>query len=317
MSSVKVGVVGVGYLGQHHARIYSEIPETTLVGVVDINQERAREIAKRYSTTPYYDYRELFGKIDAVSIVVPTVLHRLIAGHFIEEGINILIEKPVTTTLEEARELMEMANRKKVILQVGHIERFNSAVIELSKIIDRPVFIDCYRMGPYTNRNTDVGVVLDLMIHDIDIVMSIVKSKVTKISAFGYPVFSRQEDIANSQILFENGCIANLTASRITRKKIRRMEVTEVDAFISIDYLEQELAVYKKTTTGVPPILMDKPMMQKGEPLRFELEHFTRCVKNGERPLVGLEEGKNALEVALKILEEIKKNQRIVNEKYL
>jgi len=247
LSSVKVGVVGVGYLGQHHARIYSEIPETTLVGVVDINQERAREIAKRYSTTPYYDYRELFGKIDAVSIVVPTVLHRLIAGHFIEEGINILIEKPVTTTLEEARELMEMANKKKVVLQVGHIERFNSAVIELSKIIDRPVFIDCYRMGPYTNRNTDVGVVLDLMIHDIDIVMSIVKSKVTKISAFGYPVFSRQEDIANSQILFENGCIANLTASRITRKKIRRMEVTEVDAFISIDYLEQELAVYKKT----------------------------------------------------------------------
>jgi predicted dehydrogenase len=314
---VKVGVVGVGYLGQHHARIYSEIPDTILVGVVDINQERAREIAKRYSTTPYYDYRDLFGKIDAVSIVVPTVLHRLIAGHFIEEGINILIEKPVTTTLEEARELMEMANKKKVILQVGHIERFNSAVMELSKIIDQPVFIDCYRMGPYTNRNTDVGVVLDLMIHDIDIVMSIVKSKVTKISAFVYPVFSRQEDIANAQILFENGCIANLTASRITRKKIRRMEITEVDAFISIDYLEQELAVYKKTITAVPPILMEKPKMLKGEPLRFELEHFTRCVKNGERPLVGLEEGKNALEVALKILEEIKKNQGIVNEKYL
>ena len=314
---MRVGVVGVGYLGQHHARIYSEIPETNLVGVVDINQERAREIAKRYSTTPYYDYRDLFGKIDAVSIVVPTVLHRLIAGHFIKEGINILIEKPVTTTLEEARELMEMANKKKVILQVGHIERFNSAVIELSKIIDRPVFIDCYRMGPYTNRNTDVGVVLDLMIHDIDIVMSIVKSKVTKISAFGYQVFSRQEDIANSQIVFENGCIANLTASRITRKKIRRLEITEVDAFISIDYLEQELAVYKKTITSAPPILMEKPVMQKGEPLRFELEHFARCVKNGERPLVGLEEGKNALEVALKILEEIKKNQGIVNEKYL
>ncbi|MCX6090067.1 MAG: Gfo/Idh/MocA family oxidoreductase [Candidatus Atribacteria bacterium] len=314
---MRVGVVGVGYLGQHHARIYSEMPETNLVGVVDINQDRAREIAQCYSTTPYFDYRDLFGKVDAVSIVVPTVLHRLIAGHFIEKGTNILIEKPVTTTLEEARELMEMANKKKVILQVGHIERFNSAVMELSKIIDRPVFIDCYRMGPYVNRNTDVGVVLDLMIHDIDIVMSIAKSKVIKISAFGYPVFSCQEDIANSQIVFENGCIANLTASRITRKKIRRMEVTEVDAFISIDYLEQELAIYKKTTSSVPPILMEKPMMQKVEPLRLELEHFARCVKNGERPLVGLEEGKNALEVALKILEEIKKNQGGRNEKYV
>ncbi|MDI3543233.1 MAG: hypothetical protein PWP57_837 [Candidatus Atribacteria bacterium] len=307
MDPVRVGVVGVGYLGRHHARIYSELPGVELVGVVDINKERAKEVAELYSTTAFFDYRDLFGKVDAVSIVVPTVIHRDIAGGFIEEGINILIEKPVTTSLREAKELMEMANRKKVVLQVGHIERFNSAVVELSKIVDHPIFIDCSRMGPYGGRNTDVGVVLDLMIHDIDIVMSIVRDKVVKINAFGYPVFSREEDIANAQLLFSNGCIANLTASRITRKKIRRMEVTQLDSFISIDYLEQELAVYKKTSSSFPYLLMEKPPMQKGEPLRLELEHFIKCVRNGEKPLVGLEEGTNALEVALNILEEIKK----------
>lgn len=306
---VRVGVVGVGYLGQHHARVYSEIPGVELVGVVDINRERAQEVARRYATTPFFDYRDLFGKVDAVSIVVPTVLHRDIAAEFIEEGINILIEKPVTTTLEEAKELMEMAARKNVILQVGHIERFNSAVMELAKIVDRPIFIECCRMGPYVNRNTDVGVVLDLMIHDIDIVMSIVKSSVVRVSAFGRSVFSRQEDIANAQLVFQNGCIANLTASRVTRKKIRRMEITQVDSFISIDYLEQELAVYKKTSSPLPQLLIEKPVMQKGEPLRLELEHFIHCVRNGEKPLVGLEEGKNALEVALRILEEIQKGQ--------
>lgn len=305
---VRVGVVGVGYLGQHHARVYSEIPGVELVGVVDVNRERAREVAHRYSTKPFFDYRDLFGKVDAVSIVVPTVLHRDIAVRFIEEGINILIEKPVTTTLEEAKELMEMAARKSVILQVGHIERFNSAVMELAKIVDNPIFIECCRMGPYVSRNTDVGVVLDLMIHDIDIVMSIVKGSVVEVSAFGRSVFSRQEDIANAQLVFQSGCIANLTASRVTRKKIRRMEITQVDSFISIDYLEQELAVYKKTSS-LPKLLIEKPVMQKGEPLRLELEHFVRCVRNGERPLVGLEEGKNALEVALRILEEIKRNQ--------
>lgn len=315
MKVVRVGVVGVGYLGQHHARVYSELPGVELVGVVDINRERAREVARRYSTTPFFDYRDLFGKVDAVSIVVPTVLHRDIAAHFIEEGINILIEKPVTTTLEEAKELMEMAARKNVILQVGHIERFNSAVMELAKIVDNPIFIECCRMGPYVNRNTDVGVVLDLMIHDIDIVMSIVKSNVVKISASGRSVFSRQEDIANAQLVFQSGCIANLTASRVTRKKIRRMEITQVDSFISIDYLEQELAVYKKTSSPLPQLLIEKPVMQKGEPLRLELEHFIHCVRNGEKPLVGLEEGKNALEVALRILEEIQKNQGGGNDK--
>ncbi len=283
--------------------------------MVDINRERAQEVARRYSTTPFFDYRDLFGKVDAVSIVVPTMLHRDIAIHFIEEGINILIEKPVTTTLEEAKELMEMAARKNVVLQVGHIERFNSAVMELAKIVDNPIFIECCRMGPYVNRNTDVGVVLDLMIHDIDIVMSIVKSNVVKISASGRSVFSRQEDIANAQLVFQNGCIANLTASRVTRKKIRRMEITQVDSFISIDYLEQELAVYKKTSSPLPQLLIEKPVMQKGEPLRLELEHFIRCVRNGEKPLVGLEEGKNALEVALRILEEIQKNQGGGNDK--
>jgi len=307
LDPVRVGVIGVGYLGQHHARVYSELPGVELVGVVDINKERAKEVAERYFTSAFFDYQDLFGKVDAVSIVVPTVIHRDIAGRFIEQGINILIEKPVTTSLEEARELMEMANKKNVVLQVGHIERFNSAVVELSKIVDHPIFIDCSRMGPYVNRNTDVGVVLDLMIHDIDIVMSIVRDKVVKINASGYPVFSREEDIANAQLVFSNGCIANLTASRITRKKIRRMEVTQLDSFISIDYLEQELAVYKKTSSSFPYLLMEKPPMQKGEPLRLELEHFIKCVRNGEKPLVGLEEGTNALEVALNILEEIKK----------
>lgn len=312
---VRVGVVGVGYLGQHHARVYSEIPGVELVGVVDINRERAKEVARRYSTIPFFDYRDLFGRVDAVSIAVPTVLHRTIAGHFIEEGVNILIEKPVTTTLEEAKELMEMAAQKNVILQVGHIERFNSAVVELAKIVDNPIFIDCCRMGPYVNRNTDVGVVLDLMIHDIDIVMSIVRSGVVKVTAFGRSVLSRQEDIANAQLVFQNGCIASLTASRVTRKKIRRMEITQVDSFISIDYLEQELAVYRKASSPLPQLLIEKPMMQKGEPLRLELEHFVRCVRNGEKPLVGLEEGKNALEVALRILEEIKKHQGGSDEK--
>ncbi len=311
MRKVRVGVVGVGNLGQHHARIYAELPKVELVGVADINEKRAREIAYKYHTTPYIYYRDLFDKVDAVSIVVPTSLHHKVALDFIERGINVLVEKPVTSTLNEARQLVKAAHTNSVTLQVGHIERFNSAFLALKGIIKEPLYIESHRLGPFNYRVIDVGVVLDLMIHDIDIVTSIVDADIISIEAFGRSVLSDKEDIATAHIVFSNGVIANIVASRVSPKKIRKLGIIEGNKYISLDYLTQELYTYTNSNgkkNGSNGSKIEKIDIKWQEPLRLELEHFLRCIKNGEKPIVGIEEGINALEIAFRILDRIKIN---------
>ncbi len=311
LKKVRVGVVGVGNLGQHHARIYSELPRAELVGVVDIDEARAKQIAYRHNTTPYIYYKDLFGKVDAVSIVVPTTLHYKIARDFIEKGVNVLVEKPVTYTLEEARELIRAAHANDVTLQVGHIERFNNAFLALKSVIKKPIYIESHRLGPFNPRVMDVGVVLDLMIHDIDIITSIVGADIEAIEAFGSSVFTDKEDIASAQMLFSNGVISTIVASRVSGQKVRRLDVIEKDRSISLDYIKQELYIYAHSPgkgNGKNGSLVERIEIEWQEPLRLELEHFLSCIDNGERPIVGIEEGINALEVAFKILERIEYN---------
>lgn len=309
-SEIRIGVVGVGYLGQHHARIYSQMPGVRLAGVADIQKDRADEIARKHSTTPFYDYKELIGKVDAVSIVVPTVLHHKVAMDFISSKIDILLEKPITTTIAEAEELIREAEGKGLMLQVGHLERFNAAMMALAKIINGPKFIESHRLGPFVDRGTDVNVILDLMIHDIDILLSLVNSEVEEIRAVGVPVLSSDIDIANARIEFKSGCVANVTASRISRDKMRKIRIFQGDAYISLDYQGQELVVYRRLNGGGSErskITMDRIEVEKGEPLQAELAAFINSVKTRTRPLVSGHEGKEALKVALNVLGVIKK----------
>ena len=306
-SRIKVGVIGVGHLGQHHARILSELPGAELVGISDINEVAGKTMADKYSVPYYKDYKELVDKASAVSIVVPTFLHHDVARFFLERDIHTFIEKPITKTLQEANDLVAIASQKQLTLQVGHVERFNSAIIKLQSLCEQPRFIECQRMGPYSPRIQDVGVVLDLMIHDIDIVLSIVHSKIKRIDAVGIPVLSENEDIANAHIVFENGCIANLTASRISDEKIRKLRIFELDKYSSLDYANQAITLRRKSNLE-EKIIKEELEVNKAEPLRLELEHFITCVSERRKPLVTIEDGKNALEVALEILEQVRLN---------
>ncbi|HAE41181.1 MAG TPA: UDP-N-acetyl-D-glucosamine dehydrogenase [Candidatus Riflebacteria bacterium] len=303
---IKTGVIGVGHLGQHHARLLAELEGVKLVGVVDVN-EAGRELAAKYSVPFYTDYRELEGKVDAVTVVVPTFLHHEVARFFLERNVHTFIEKPVTKTLEEANDLVSLAGKKQLTLQVGHIERFNAAMIKLQSLCDNPRFIECQRMGPFSPRIQDVGVVQDLMIHDIDIVLSLVRSPIRHIDAVGIPVLTDNEDIANAHIVFENGCIANLTASRISDERIRKLRIFELDKYCSLDYANQAITLRRKSNLE-EKIIREELEVHKAEPLRLELEHFVSCIRDRKKPLVTIEDGKNALEVAVEILEQIKHN---------
>ncbi|MEK7306775.1 MAG: Gfo/Idh/MocA family oxidoreductase [Nitrospirota bacterium] len=307
---IRTGVIGVGYLGQHHARIYSNMPGVKLVGVADIKKERADEIAGTYSTTPFYDYRDLIGKVDAVSIVVPTVLHHKVGMDLISNDVDILLEKPITKTIAEAEDLIREAEGHSLILQIGHLERFNAAMMALARIIKGPRFIESHRLGPFIDRGTDVNVILDLMIHDIDILLSLVASEVEEIRAVGVPVLSSDIDIANARIEFKSGCVANVTASRISKEKMRKIRIFQEDAYISLDYQAQELFVYRRAGgDGLekPKIAMESIEVEKGEPLQAELTAFIDSVRRRTKPLVSGHEGKEALRVALKVLGAIKK----------
>ena len=317
MEKVKVGVVGVGSLGQHHARNYSELPNCELVGVADIDRKAATRIASQCRCQALFDYHLLLDndQIDAVSIVLPTELHYQAAKDFLDRGIHVLVEKPITNEVSEARELIEMASKRDRILQVGHIERFNAAIVHLNKILTRPMWIECHRLGPYDPRVRDVGVVLDLMIHDIDIVLQIVDSAIVSIEAVGVPIISKREDIANARIKFENGCTANLNVSRVTPSKLRKIRVFQPNTYISLDYARQSLEIF--TREEIRDADSDEPQAQivrkrirlkKEEPLKVELSHFVDCVRNGHEPHVTGEHGHDALEVAVAITEQILKN---------
>lgn len=304
-----MGVIGVGKLGQHHARIYASLQDVELVGVVDIDKHKANKIADKFGTAPYTDYHELLDKVDAVSVVVPTPLHYEVSAQFLNQGVHCLIEKPITIHLKEAEELVSIAQRKGLILQVGHIERFNPVVIETRCYIHSPKFIEVSRLGPYDPRVSEVGVVLDLMIHDLDIVLYLTQSKIVKVDAVGSCVFSQHEDIANVRLECENGCVANISASRISLKKSRKIRIFQNDSYISLDYEKQKAKIYRKKSQKVnsfKDIEMIQPRVKKNEPLLLELEDYIKCIQKGTPPIVDGTHGRNALELALEVVNAIK-----------
>lgn len=315
MAAVKVGVVGVGHMGRHHARIYSEMPGVELVAVVDTNEIVARDLAKKFNTNYFLHYRDLIGKVDAVNIATPTFSHYPIAKTFLSEGVHVLVEKPMTSSVKEANHLIQLAKMKGCVLQVGHTERFNPAVLSLNGLVKKPIFIEAHRMGPPTQRNLDVGVIFELMIHDIDIVLNLVNAPVAKIQGYGLRIYSNYEDITQAQILFENGCIASLSASRVSSEKVRNLEITQEDGFLHLDYIEQNIILRKQVSSKYVfdqpkamyrrEFLVDQPMISKDEPLRLEIAHFVECLREQKKPIVSGEDGKMALEVANKIAESI------------
>lgn len=308
MDKIRVGVVGVGYLGEHHARIYASMDDVELAGVVDIKKERADEIALKYSTNSFYGYRDLFSKVDAVSIAVPTILHHSIALEFIENRIDILVEKPITSAITEADDLIEKALKRGVILQVGHVERFNPAIVEMRKHITRPGFIEAHRIGPYVGRGIDVDVILDLMIHDIDIILSITDSDITDLRAIGVPVLTDHLDIANGRLEFSSGCIANITASRVSRERMRKIRIFQPDTYMSVDCGKQEIAIFRKTKReGKTEIRGEEKGLKKEEPLSAEIRAFIDAVTHRTEPLVTGEDGRKALDVAIRIRKDAKR----------
>jgi predicted dehydrogenase len=309
MSKIRVGVVGVGYLGQHHARIYSKMPEVELVGVADVDAEKANAVAAQTGCRAYGDYHALLNQVQAVSVVVPTVLHHEIALEFLKAGKDVLLEKPMAVTLQEADDLVQEAEKKDGLLQIGHLERFNSVVRALHGRVQKPRFIESHRLGPFVERGTDVHVVLDLMIHDIDIILSLVNSPVELIRAVGVPVISSQIDIANARIEFANGCVANVTASRVSREKMRKIRIFQPDAYVSLDYLQQEVVICRRVLEGEgerPQLSMERLEIKKEEPLEAEIAAFVDCVRTRKRPMVSGQEGREALRVALEILKVIR-----------
>jgi predicted dehydrogenase len=295
---VKVAVIGVGHLGKQHARLYAELEGVQLAGVVDILPNRAEEIAAQYGTTPYVDYREIFGKVDAVSLAVPTTEHARIGRDLVEHGIDVLVEKPIASSLEDARSLIDAAERAGRILQVGHVERFNPVVALARAAATSPQFFEIHRLAAFSPRSLDIDVVLDLMIHDIDIVLSLVRAPVSEVRAVGIPVLSQKADIANARIEFEDGCVANFTASRVSFEKTRKLRFFQPHDYISVDYGTQKgtmvsLRMGRVTERALEP--------QNEEPLKLELKAFARCVKTREKPAVTGEEGLRALELAMRI----------------
>lgn len=308
MENIKIAVIGAGHLGALHTKIYSMIKKKsniTLVGVCDINKTTAKEVAKKYHTNYFTDYKELIGQVDAVSIVVPTSLHHEVARDFLKAGVHVLVEKPITKTLEEADELIQLAEEKALILQVGHIERFNSAIRSIEPLLTKPKFIECQRLGSTQKKNRikDVGVVLDLMIHDIDIILGLVKSKVKNIEAVGLSTVSDHEDLANVRLSFHNNVIADITASRVTKEEVRKIRIFQDNSYILLDFLHCEAYLYSGDA-GLKS-KKEKIKIKKKNALKVELKSFIGCVRNKKKPLVSGHEGRQALRVALDILDKI------------
>ena len=308
---IQVGVIGVGHVGQHHARIYRELPGVELAGIADSDAARLREVGSVVGVSAFQDYRELLDRVDGVSIAVPTHLHALIARECLDRGLDVLIEKPLAETLQEAEELTDLAKRQGRILQVGHVERFNGAVRALHRIVKTPGFIECHRLSPFPfpQRGTDVDVILDLMIHDIDIILSLVKSPVSQVSAVGVPVLSNRADIANARLEFSSGCVANVTASRVSVERLRKIRIFQPDTYISLDYASQEITLFRRLPGDPashppqpPQIVREEVVVEKEEPLRLELMSFLSCVRERTRPEVSGEEAVEALRVASQVL---------------
>jgi predicted dehydrogenase len=309
MKKLRVGVIGVGYLGKFHAEKYARMDNVELVGVVDVSADLAKEVARKIGTTAYSDYRDLFGKVDAVSVVVPTPAHFDVGRAFLERDVDVLIEKPITTTVEEADRLIGFADSRSLILQVGHLERFNPAVAALEDIVTVPRFIESHRLSIFKPRGIDVSVVLDLMIHDIDIILNFVKSEVTDIRAAGTTVITHEVDIANARLEFKNGCVANVTASRISTKNERKIRLFQKDAYISVDFANHEITVVRQSQNGsdgiIPGMELNQLCFTKGDALEAEIRAFVASVVSRSAPEVSGRVGRDALKIALSIMDQI------------
>lgn len=302
-----VGAVGVGYAGRYHAEKYAASEKAKLVAVADIDRARAEEVGQKLGVYATTDYRELFGQVCCVSVAVPTRLHYEVTRDFLCAGIDVLVEKPMAATLEEGRKMVELAREQRRVLQVGHLERFNPAIRRLEGVIREPKFVECHRLAPFVERGTDVDVVLDLMIHDIDIIASLVHSEVSKVDAIGVPVLTDKPDIANARITFSNGCIANVTSSRVSMKRERKIRFFQMDAYISIDYDQKRAQIYRKShkEAGWPSIRGETIEIGEGDALADEIESFLQTVQTRGLPLVSGEEGLRALEIASMISERL------------
>lgn len=324
-SKIKCGVAGVGSLGQHHARIYASLPNAELVGIYDASDARAAEICARHNCRRFATLAELGAACEAVSVAVPTDKHEEVALPLLAAGCHLLIEKPICATLEEAERVLAAAEKAGRIVQVGHIEHFNPVMSYLEKQLSHPQYITAERLAPYTTRGTEVGVVLDLMIHDIGIVLALVKSPIRKIDSVGISVLSKTEDIANARIEFENGCVANLSASRMSLKKNREIRIFQDNAYLSLDFMNQKGHLVKKSDLiayglklkvglakagDASSIPVNEIPIEKGEPLAIELAHFLESVSEARQPKVGAELGRTALQVAMQITEQIRKGQK-------
>jgi predicted dehydrogenase len=311
---MRTAVIGVGYLGRFHAQKYAILPNSELVGIADPSGAARDAVSAELGVASYADYRELLGRVDAVSIVTPTPFHFTAAREFLEAGAHVLVEKPMTTTVEEGVALIEAARNANRILQVGHLERFNAAVQAVQPILTVPRFIESARLAPFKHRGTDVDVVLDLMIHDIDLILSIVRSPVVAVDAIGTRVFYQEIDIANARLRFANGCVANATASRVSRKTERRLRLVQDDAYLSMDLQQKVLTVIRKGVglgaDGMPQVAIEESSYEQGDALKAEIEAFLDAAATGCAPPVSGEDGLLALRTAISIAEQVESSMR-------
>ena len=305
MSKLKTAVIGVGYLGKFHAEKYHRLENSELIAVVDADLVTAQNIADKFGVKALTDYHELLGTVDAVSIAAPTTLHHRIACDFLTHGSHVLIEKPITVTVDEADELLKLATKNHCIIQVGHLERFNAAMLDINTQLNSPRFIESHRLAPFNSRAIDVDVVLDLMIHDIDIILDLVDSDITNIQVSGTKVLTDSTDIANARIQFNNGCVANITASRVSAKNERMMRIFQNDAYISVDFQNLELKISRKgdneMQSGIPEIISEHSHFESNDALLLEIEAFLDSIQNGAPVLVTGEAGRRALDTAINI----------------
>jgi predicted dehydrogenase len=307
---LRVGVIGVGYLGRLHAQKMASFDDVVLVGVCDADPERGKAVAEEFGTSFRTDTRKLLREVDAVSIAVPTTAHFRVAMDAIRAGVHVLLEKPIAATVREGRGLVREAAARRLVFQIGHLERFNPAVLSAASVLKEPKFVECHRLGMFGGRGTDVDVVLDLMIHDIDLILSFVRSPVVRINAVGVPVISPNIDIANARLSFASGCVANVTASRVSVRKQRKIRIFQEDAYVSMDFVEHNIQIYRRIFPqgqgGTPEITGELLETEKGDALRDEIRSFVDCARTGDAPRVSGADGLAALEVAFRILRKMK-----------
>ena len=316
MDKVKVAVVGTGFLGRQHVRVLSQLENVELVGVVDKNLETARAVADEFSTRAYGTHQALLGKISAASLAAPTQEHASIGIDLLTRGVDVLVEKPITSSLAEAEALIEAAKQHRRILQVGHLERFNPAVAAARKLLTTPLFFEVHRLGVFTARSLDIDVVSDLMIHDLDLVLDFVRSPVERVSAVGLPILTDKVDIANARIEFASGCVANVTASRVSTEKVRKLRFFQSNQYISLDFSRQDVVVLsvENRPVGEPPLILPRRIeTARTEPLRAELESFLESVRTRRPPVVSAESSKAALALAHRVAVKIQEHASMLS----